>query len=690
MLSLPCTHLKNVGDKTAELLKKCSISTIQDLLFHLPFRYQDKTQVTPINQLIAGTHAVIEGNIIDIKTTRGRKPALICYAEDATGIISLRFFNFSLTQKKQFHEGGKLRCFGEVRFWNHEPEIIHPEYRFVKSTGPIPLNQTLTPVYPTTEGLHQNLLRRLTTQALELLEKGGAIPELIPTGWLQKFSLPTLINALHYVHRPPCAADIKNLEQGLHPAQQRLVLEEMLAQNLSLRRVRKNLQLNLAPICDQSTRVSENFLANLAFKLTSAQERVLQEITNDMHQKKPMLRLVQGDVGSGKTVVAALTMLKAVENGFQAALMAPTELLAEQHFRQFQTWFKPLGIEVAYLTSQLSTKIKKSYLTDISSGKSQLIIGTHALFQADVDFKSLGAVVIDEQHRFGVHQRLALWQKGVMQHHVPHQLILTATPIPRTLAMVFYADLDVSIIDELPPGRTPITTVVIPAHRRDEITERIRRSCSQGKQAYWVCPLIEESELLQCQAVEATTTMLKETIPEISIGLVHGRMKAQDKEITMQAFREGAIDLLVATTVIEVGVDVPNASLMIIENAERLGLSQLHQLRGRIGRGAITSYCVLLYQEPLSQQAQTRLAMIRKSQDGFAIAQQDLELRGPGELLGTKQTGAMRFRIANLVRDQHWLPHVQEISEQMLKDHPEQVELLVQRWVGANDQYGLV
>lgn len=690
MLSQPCSRLKNVGDKTELLLKKCGINTIQDLLFHLPIRYQDKTHITPINQLKSGEHAVIEGKVVDIKVTRGRKPSLLCYLDDGSGVVTLRFFNFTISQQKQFGEDTVFRCFGEARFWNGVAEMIHPEYRRVLPGSFTQLEETLTPIYPSTEKLHQSVLRRLTEQVLALLENGTMLPELIPTSLIEKFNLPTLAEALRYVHRPPRSADLASLEQGLHPSQQRLVLEELLAQHLSLRHLRNFFQQQASPPFDHANKLTQTFLDNLAFDLTQAQKRVLVEISEDIYKQKPMLRLVQGDVGSGKTVVAALTMLKAVESGFQAALMAPTELLAEQHFQQFQRWFTPLGINVSYLASHLQTKVKENFLNDLQNGTSQIVIGTHALFQKGVEFKSLGLVVIDEQHRFGVHQRLALWQKGVTQQYVPHQLILTATPIPRTLAMVFYADLDVSIIDELPPGRTPITTVVIPDHRRDEIIERIRNACKEGKQAYWVCTLIEESDALQCQAAEATTQLLRNLLPEISIALVHGRMKAQDKEITMQAFREGAIDLLIATTVIEVGVDVPNASLMIIENAERLGLSQLHQLRGRVGRGAVVSYCVLFYHAPLSEQAQMRLTMIRNSQDGFEIAKKDLEIRGPGEVLGIKQTGMMRFRIADIIRDQKWLPHVQTLAEVVLKNYPEYTKALIQRWLSGNEKYGAV
>lgn len=689
-LTDPCTRLKSVGDKMAALLKKCGIVTLQDLLFHLPFRYQDKTRITPIGRLIPGEYAVIQGNIVEVKTTRSRRPSLICYLEDNTGTLAIRFFNFSFSQKDQLKLGGKLYCFGEVRLWHDGVEMVHPEYRRLPKDAGVPLEETLTPVYPSTEGLHQALLRRLTGEVLHWLKSGMALPELIPEAWIATLGLPTLAAALAYVHRPPKNADVKSLEQGLHPAQQRLVLEELLAQHLSLRRLRKHFKSRLAPAFQNTIDLTGRFLQGLDFRLTAAQQRVFQEISSDLSQQKPMLRLVQGDVGSGKTIVAGLAMLQAVESGFQAAFMVPTELLAEQHFKQFQKWFAPLNIRVSYLTGCLSAKLKEQSSQALLDGTSHMVIGTHALFQKGIAFKALGLVIIDEQHRFGVQQRLALWQKGALDAFVPHQLVLTATPIPRTLAMAFYADLDVSVIDELPPGRTPITTVVIPVARRDEVIERIREACACGKQAYWVCTLIEESEALQCQAAEVTTAQLRSTFPEISIGLVHGRMKAQEKEITMQAFRDGAIDLLVATTVIEVGVDVPNASLMVIENAERLGLSQLHQLRGRVGRGAIASYCVLLYQCPLSQTAQRRLGVMRRSQDGFEIARKDLELRGPGEVLGTKQTGMMRFRIANIVRDQRWLPKVQELAESMLQHYPNYVDALIVRWLSGNAECGLV
>lgn len=685
----PCTHLKNVGEKTAALLEKIDIFTIQDLLFHLPLRYQDKTRITAINQLILGEFVVVQGTIVEVVTTKSRKPSLICHLSDETGVMALRFFNFNSNQKKQFESGGTLCCFGEVRFWNQIPEIIHPEYRWVKKNEPLSLETTLTPIYPSTEGLYQSVLRRLTTQILDRLQQ-NLLPELIPGKWLEDLNLSTLSQALQFVHRPPKTVDVNSLAEGSHAMQQRLIIEELLAQHLSLRRVRKKVQNHISPILHAQSNSIQKFIQNLPFQLTTAQKKVLQEISLDMQQTKPMLRLVQGDVGSGKTIVAALAIFQAIENGFQAALMAPTELLAEQHFRQFQKWFSPLDIQVTFLTSNISSKEKAQSYQDMLENKRQIVIGTHAIFQKNVHFKSLGLVVVDEQHRFGVQQRLDLWQKGIQEEVVPHQLILTATPIPRSLAMVFYADLDVSIIDELPPGRTPITTVVLPDSRRDEIIQRIQNACSQGKQAYWVCPLIEESESLQCQAVEVIASTLKKLLPKVKIELVHGRMKSQEKETVMQAFRAGSIDLLVATTVIEVGVDVPNASLMIIENAERLGLSQLHQLRGRVGRGSVISYCVLMYQAPLSPTAQQRLEVIRNSQDGFEIAKKDLELRGPGEVLGTRQTGAIRFRIANLIRDQKWLPKVQDMAEKMLSDYPEYSEALIVRWLEGNDKYGLV
>jgi ATP-dependent DNA helicase RecG len=502
--------------------------------------------------------------------------------------------------------------------------------------------------------------------------------------------LPALVDAIRYTHRPPPDAAQELLEKGIHPAQQRLAFEELLAHQMSLIRLRLQTQQHNAPALLKNGIFTEKFLQQLSFTLTMAQQRVITEIANDLAQTKPMMRLVQGDVGSGKTVVAALAALQVIENNFQAAVMAPTELLAEQHFNNFQRWLDPLGLNVAWLAGKLQGKAKEKVLQEIASGKIHLLIGTHALFQEGVEFSNLALIVVDEQHRFGVHQRLALREKGMKNGFCPHQLIMTATPIPRTLAMTAYADLDSSVIDELPPGRMPVTTVIVTNQRRSEVIQRLRQNCLSGKQAYWVCTLIEESESLQCQAAEATAAQLIQALPELQIGLVHGRMKTGDKEQIMQAFKHKKIDLLVATTVIEVGVDVPNAGLMIIENPERLGLAQLHQLRGRVGRGNMQSHCVLLYQSPLSIQAKQRLSIMRDAHDGFEIAQKDLELRGPGEVLGTKQTGLMQFKIANLLRDKNLLPEVQKTAKLLLKQYPDKAELLMQRWLKNSEQYGNV
>lgn len=684
-----CTVLKGVGAKVAERLSKCHIHTVQDLLFHLPFRYQDRTRIVPMGHLRSGDQAVIEGTIESTDIIRQRKPVLVCRLSDGTGLVTLRFFHFTMAQYEGLSAGKQLRCFGEVRGWGRELEMIHPEYQSVRQAYANPVEQSLTPIYPTTEGLQQRSLRTLTEQALQHLEHGG-LAEYLPETVRQQFHLSELLPALRYVHRPPPDARIDLLEAGVHPAQQRLAFEELLAHHLSLRRLRVGVKQYQSPIFASAGVLQQRFLSDLPFTLTAAQQRVAQEIAMDLTKEAPMLRLVQGDVGSGKTVVAALAVLQAVESGYQAAFMAPTELLAEQHFRNFRQWFEPLGIAVQWLAGKLSGKARQAMLSAAADGSAHVVVGTHALFQKDVDYHRLGLVIIDEQHRFGVHQRLALREKGVRDDKHPHQLIMTATPIPRTLAMTAYADLDHSIIDALPPGRTPVKTVVISSDRRAEVIKRIQHACDEGRQSYWVCTLIEESEVLECQAAEVTAQQLAAALPSVRIGLVHGRMRLSDKDHIMAAFKAGEVDLLVATTVIEVGVDVPNASLMVIENPERLGLAQLHQLRGRVGRGAIASFCVLLYQQPLSLLAKSRLAIIRDSHDGFEIAQRDLELRGPGDVLGTRQTGELQFRIANLLRDQALLTQVQQVADIMLRDRSDHIEPLINRWVGHSKAYGSV
>jgi ATP-dependent DNA helicase RecG len=568
--------------------------------------------------------------------------------------------------------------------------MIHPEYQLLTETKIVEDTESLTPIYPATEGLSQRTLRKLTDQALRLLAQGSVLQEILPDAVLKQFAFPALADALRYVHRPPVDAPVDTLLEKQHIAQKRLVFEELLAHRLTLLDLKKTFQIQQALPLVPTNDLSSRFLSNLPFALTGAQARCSAEIAADLCRPHPMLRLVQGDVGSGKTVVAALAMLHALENQTQTALLAPTELLAEQHMQNFQKWFQPLNIKVVMLSGQLKAAPRRAALEDIASGAAQIIIGTHALFQKGVTFNKLALVIVDEQHRFGVQQRAQLREKGMHENFHPHQLIMTATPIPRTLAMSVYADLDYSIIDELPPGRTPVATIVLGNSRRPEILERIRAACLEGRQAYWVCTLIEESDVLQAQAAEVTALTLQQTLTELKVGLLHGRMKADEKEQTMAAFKSGALNLLVATTVIEVGVDVPNASLMIIENAERLGLAQLHQLRGRVGRGAVASHCVLLYQTPLSQLAKARLNVMRETTDGFKIAERDLQIRGPGEVLGTRQTGEVSLRMADLLRDSELLPAVSQAADILIDQHSDTIPALIKRWLGTAAQYGQV
>ncbi|WP_241086562.1 ATP-dependent DNA helicase RecG [Candidatus Vondammii sp. HM_W22] len=679
----PVTALKGVGPRNAEKLAKIGIMTVQDILFHLPFRYQDRTRIMPLGSLRPGDQAVVEG-VIDAAGIRfGRRRSLLIRLSDGTGSITLRFFHFSAAQKANLSRGVRLRCFGEVRNGPASFEIVHPEYQRIDDSA---MEESLTPVYPTTDGMHQLTWRGMTEKALALLGE-DTLPEWLPDEILNRFKLQDLAKAIRYLHSPPPDADQHLLLEGLHPAQQRLAFEELMAHQLSLRVMRQRQRRIDAPALAAKGELRRRFLKMLPFTLTQAQQRVVEEIDHDLGLHHPMMRLVQGDVGSGKTVVAALAAIQAVEAGHQVALMAPTELLAEQHLQSFRVWLEPLGLEVAWLTGRHKGKAREKVLKEIADGTVRVVVGTHALFQEDVLFDRLGLVIIDEQHRFGVHQRMALREKGRQNGRVPHQLIMTATPIPRTLAMTAYADLDISVIDELPPGRKPVVTVVISDSRRDEVVVRVRNACLEGRQAYWVCTLIEESEVLQCQAAEDAAVLLKEALPELKTGLVHGRLKPAEKEAVMAAFKSGELNLLVATTVIEVGVDVPNASLVIIENPERLGLAQLHQLRGRVGRGAQKSHCVLMYHPPLSGNAQERLGVMRETSDGFVIAQKDLELRGPGEVLGTRQTGEMQFRIADLMRDQSLLEETKGAAEQLLQRSPERVRLLLRRWIGEKQQY---
>ena len=686
----PVTALRGVGDALAGKLANLGVATVQDLLFLLPLRYEDRTQIAPIGSVRVGERAVVEGEVLLSEVAfRGRRQ-LLCRIADGSGALTLRFFHFSGAQQQALTRGVRLRCFGEIRRGANGPEIIHPEYRRVASDAGGQTEDALTPIYPLTEGVQQGRLRQLTTAALREIA-GGSVREWLPPALVQSLALPSLREALEYVHRPPPDADVALLASGKHPAQQRLAFEELLAHQLSLRLLRREIQRdpgwNLAA---PNAPLLKRLLATLPFRPTNAQARAWSEIERDLALANPMLRLVQGDVGCGKTLVAAFAAVRAVECGFQAAIMAPTELLAEQHARNFSSWLAPLDVNLALITGRRTGAARTRALTDLASGAAQIAIGTHALFQEGVEFHRLGLVIVDEQHRFGVHQRLALREKGARAGTLPHQLIMTATPIPRTLAMTAYADLDVSVIDELPPGRTPIRTTVFPQSRRAEIVARVHARIVGGSQAYWVCPLIEESEELRYQAAEETAAALAEALPDVKVGLVHGRMPPREKERGMYAFKEGKIGLLVATTVIEVGVDVPNATLMVIENAERMGLAQLHQLRGRVGRGARESDCVLLYGDQLSEVARTRLHVIRETNDGFEIARRDLELRGPGELLGTRQTGLADMRVADLVRDSDLLPQVQSAAEILLKQDLAAVEGLTTRWVGSAARYGRV
>ena len=688
--AISVTTLKGVGGALAEKLAKIGIHNIQDLLFHLPLRYQDRTRITPIGALHLDGDAVIQGTVAAADVIMGRRRSLLCRISDGTGSISLRFYHFTGAQKNNLKPGNEIRCFGEPRRGATGLEIYHPEYKVIHPDQPIAMEAHLTPVYPTTEGLTQQRIRTLCEQALTLLANEDSLQDWLPQTIRQQYRLTSLVEAVRLLHNPPSDASLSLLGEGRHPSQRRLAFEELLAHNLSLQKKRLQVRSEGGFAMPPTHELTQKMRDQLAFSLTNAQERVMAELSQDIARPAPMLRLVQGDVGSGKTVVAALAALQAVENGFQAAIMAPTEILAEQHQINFQNWLKPLGISMAFLSGKTKGKKRQKALAQIASGEAMVIVGTHALFQDDVTFHKLGLAVIDEQHRFGVHQRMALRKKGEQQGGLPDQLIMTATPIPRTLAMSAYADLDVSIIDELPPGRTPINTVVIGDDRRDKVISRLKTACLEGRQAYWVCTLIEESETLQCQAAEVTAEQLKETLPELSIGLVHGRMKPTEKAEVMDAFKAGHLHLLVATTVIEVGVDVPNASLMIIENPERLGLAQLHQLRGRVGRGSIASHCLLMYHAPLSQQSRERLQVMRNSTDGFVIAEKDLELRGPGEVLGTRQTGLAQFRVADLERDGDLLEDVRCAAQQLMALSSGNMEPLVQRWLGHGEQYANV
>ena len=681
------TNLQGVGPRLVEKLNALGISQVTDLLFHLPNRYEDRTRIHPIGSCYHGQRVLIEGKVEHSAIVRGRRPMLVVILFDGTGRITLRFFHFRVYQQRQLSSGTRLRCFGEIRAGFQGLEMIHPSYQRLDGQIDESIADRLTPVYPTAEGLGQKNWIKMTDQALALMRRGELeLEELLPPSLLNQLKLLPLADALDYIHRPPPDADVAALIQRDHTTQKRLALEELLAHNLSMQKLHRLHRAQKAPAMQSGGKAETCFVENLPFELTGAQQRVAAEIRQDLEQTRPMLRLVHGDVGSGKTVIAALAALRASDSGYQTAITAPTELLAEQHYRVFSTWLEPLGIKPVWLSGKVTGKKRSDALQRISAG-AELVIGTHALMQKGVEFSRLGLVIVDEQHRFGVDQRMNLLEKGGRHNQQAHQLIMTATPIPRTLAMTAYAGMDVSVIDELPPGRKPVTTVVMSNERRGEIIQRVANACAGKQQAYWVCTLIEESDVIEAQAAEDVARRLQNDLSALNIGLIHGRLKPADKQQIMDEFKSGRINLLVATTVIEVGVDVPNASLMIIENAERLGLAQLHQLRGRVGRGSAQSSCVLMYNPPLGDLAKQRMEIMRQTTDGFQIAEKDLELRGPGEVLGTRQTGMMLFRVADLARDAGLLKNIPGVADKLLQQHPEQAEKLIRRWIGEASRF---
>jgi ATP-dependent DNA helicase RecG len=687
VLSQSCETLAGVGPALAEKLSKCGISTIADLLFHLPLRYQDRTRITPIQDLRANDYCVIAGRVCKTEIKYGKRMMLYCYVEDKTGLVKLRFFHFNKQQVKALNESTWIRAFGEVREFANQMEMIHPEYRLLESEDDVIVEETLTPIYPLTEGLTQTRLRQLVKIALATHQSTLNQLEWMPHQQLQNYCFPPIGEAITLLHNPPPDISLSTLEDGRYPALQRMVFDELLAQRLSMQFARQHRQQLSAPFISIEQNLRTRFIEQLPYALTKAQERVIEDIARDLAQTQPMQRLIQGDVGCGKTTVAALAAIQAIAAGFQVALMAPTDLLSEQHATTFKNWLEPLGIICKRLSGKMGVKERRETLQQLAENKCQLLIGTHALFQDSVEFSQLGLIIIDEQHRFGVEQRLLLQKKGQQNQTIPHQLLMTATPIPRTLVMTQFSHLDISIIDELPIGRIPVKTAVVSQEKREPIIQRLRAAIASGAQAYWICTLIEESEKLQCTAATLTAQMLQNQLPEVRVGLVHGRMKPVEKEATMAAFKAKELDLLVATTVIEVGVDVPNASLMIIENAERLGLSQLHQLRGRVGRGNTQSFCLLLYQTPISAVGRARLNCMRETSDGFIIAEKDLELRGAGEVLGTRQSGYKQFKIADLQRDKALLPQVAAISTELLRKAPDTAQLIARRWLGEFEQY---
>ncbi|MGA7750444.1 MAG: ATP-dependent DNA helicase RecG [Gallionella sp.] len=703
-----------ISPATLSKLAKLGIHHRADLLLHLPLRYEDETHLAPIATVQAGETVQVQGTITHSEISFRPRRTLVCRLEDNGGELYLRFLNFYPSQQKQLAVGKQIRAIGEVRMGYYGLEMVHPKCRAVDDDTP--LQQSLTPVYPTTAGLAQPILRKLIVNALETLPLADTLPDVL----LQKLKLASFAASIRLLHNPTPDISANSLEERSHAAWRRIKFDELLAQQLSMRVHHRERGKRTAPKLAPLGKLTTRLIKNLPFALTKAQQRTYAEISRDLAKPHPMQRLLLGDVGSGKTIVAALAALQAIENGYQVALMVPTEILAEQHYLKLSDWLEPLGIKPVWLSGSLKKKDKQLAADHIASGEMLIAIGTHALFQEQISFHKLGLAIVDEQHKFGVQQRLALRKKGKVvksvrpdpvegqgytedvvrqAHHErpdepsglnsnePHQLMMSATPIPRTLAMSYYADLDVSVIDELPPGRTPVITKLISDERRDEVIDRVRAACMAGQQAYWVCPLIDESETLQLQTALETFQLLTQTFPELRVGLVHGKLDNVEKARVMAAFKAGELQLLVATTVIEVGVDVPNASLMVIDHAERMGLAQLHQLRGRVGRGAGQSLCILLYQQPLSELARARLKIIFESNDGFAIAQQDLQLRGPGELLGARQSGVAMLRFADISADEDLLNHARHIADELLRDFPEAARAHLQRWMANKHDY---
>lgn len=683
----PLTCLKGLGPKQAEVFARLGVRNLEQLLFHLPLRYEDHTQRRWISEARAGEFVLLQAQVLSAQIVPGKKPRLQVVVSDGTGQLTLTWFYFAAARLQQFRPGSSWRITGTPRPGWQGIELHHPNLTALTQVDQAISQPSFVPVYPSTEQLSQSKIINAIEQALLLLAQHELADDL-PAPLLAERQLPSLQQALLAVHRPSQKSQIQAMEQGRTLAIERLAISELFAHHLSLRKLRQQVRHQPGFALPRASQSAQGLLQSLPFQLTQAQQRVLVEIDQDLTQARPMQRLVQGDVGSGKTLVAALAMLRAVDHGMQAALMAPTEILAEQHFHNFCQWLEPMGIEVVLLLGRLSKAEKRQALARCASGQGQLVIGTHALFQDEVQFKSLGLVVMDEQHRFGVEQRLSLLNKGLDElGRLPHQLSMTATPIPRTLAMTLWGDLDCSVIDELPPGRKPIVTRVITSARRFDVMERIEQAVAAGSQAYWVNTLIENSEQLDSQAAEETLLEMQAALPGLRVGLVHGKQKGSDKQRLMQAFKAKDLDVLVATTVIEVGVDVPNANIMVIENAERLGLSQLHQLRGRVGRGGKESFCVLLFQGPLSANSTARLKAMRESQDGFYLSEKDLELRGPGEVLGRRQTGLVHMRVADLERDADLLPWVQQQADVFLQAWPAAADALIERWLAGSQDY---